>query len=67
MLDFAQFEREMTVERTKDKMYQRAKKGLWNGGTAPYGYVRKDKKLVIDKKETECIKTFTTYFSRPRV
>jgi len=56
MLDFAQFEREMTVERTKDKMYQRAKKGLWNGGTAPYGYVRRDKRLVIDKKEAECIK-----------
>jgi len=56
MLDFAQFEREMTVERTKDKMYQRAKKGLWNGGIAPYGYVRRDKKLAIDKKEAECIK-----------
>ncbi len=62
MLDFAQFEREMTVERTKDKMYQRAKKGLWNGGTAPYGYVRKDKKLVIDKKEAECIKDIYEVF-----
>ena len=35
LLDFAQFEREMTADRTRDKMYQRAQKGLWNGGHAP--------------------------------
>jgi DNA invertase Pin-like site-specific DNA recombinase len=38
LLDFAQFEREMTADRTRDKMYQRAQKGLWNGGHAPYGF-----------------------------
>lgn len=38
MLDFAQFEREMTAERTRDKMEARAKKGLWNGGLVPLGY-----------------------------
>ncbi|MGC2064820.1 MAG: recombinase family protein, partial [Candidatus Acidiferrales bacterium] len=32
LLDFAQFEREMTADRTRDKMFQRAQKGLWNGG-----------------------------------
>src|SRR5215467_11931010 len=32
LLDFAQFEREMTADRTRDKMHQRAQKGLWNGG-----------------------------------
>ena len=31
MLTFAQFERELTSERTKDKMLQRAQKGMWNG------------------------------------
>jgi len=62
MLDFAQFEREMTVERTKDKMYQRARKGLWNGGIVPYGYYRKDKKLIIHKKEAECIKEIFDIF-----
>ena len=56
MLDFAQFEREMTVERTKDKMYQRVKKGLWNGGTAPFGYRRENKKLVINEKEAGCVR-----------
>ena len=62
MLDFAQFEREMTVERTKDKMYQRAKKGLWNGGIPPYGYVRRDKKLIVNEKEAECIRDIFKVF-----
>lgn len=35
MLTFAQFERELTSERTKDKMLERAKRGLYNGGFAP--------------------------------
>jgi len=55
MLTFAQFERELTSERTKDKMLERAKKGLYNGGSAPYGYQRKNKKLVINQKESEII------------
>lgn len=55
MLTFAQFEREMTSERTKDKMLERAKKGLWNGGPAPFGYNRKDKKLVINRKDAKSI------------
>ncbi len=41
MLNFAQFERELASERTKDKMLERAKKGMWNGGLVPYGYKRK--------------------------
>jgi DNA invertase Pin-like site-specific DNA recombinase len=50
MLTFAQFERELASERTKDKMLQRAQKGMWNGGIVPFGYKSKDKKLIIDKK-----------------
>ena len=62
MLTFAQFERELTSERTKDKLLERAKKGMWNGGNAPYGYERKDKKLIINKKEAEIIRLiFETY------
>ena len=53
LLDFAQFEREMTADRTRDKMYQRAQKGLWNGGNVPYGYAVDNKKLVINSKEAE--------------
>ena len=46
LLDFAQFEREMTADRTRDKMHQRATKGMWNGGNIPYGYVNDGKRLV---------------------
>ena len=45
LLDFAQFEREMTADRTRDKMHQRAQKGLWNGGNVPYGYKAENKEV----------------------
>ena len=56
MLTFSQFERELTSERTRDKMLERARKGLCNGGFTPYGYSRQDKKLVVNPKEAEEIK-----------
>ena len=55
MLTFAQFERELDSERTKDKMYQRAQKGMWNGGTPPYGYDKQDKKLIINENEAHVV------------
>ena len=62
MLTFSQFERELTSERTRDKMLERAKKGLCNGGFTPYGYSRENKKLVVNPKEAEEIKSiFETY------
>src|SRR3989339_563989 len=62
MLTFSQFERELTSERTRDKMLERAKKGLCNGGFTPYGYSRQNKKLIINTKEAEEIKSiFETY------
>ena len=64
MLDFAQLEREMTAERTRDKMKARAKKELWNGGSLPlgYDYDPENKKLIINPKETKIVKfIFETY------
>ena len=62
MLTFAQFERELASERTKDKMLERAKKGMWNGGLVPYGYKRENKKLVINPKEAGIIRfIYETY------
>jgi hypothetical protein len=62
MLTFAQFERELTSERTKDKMLERAKKGFYNGGYAPFGYKRENKKLIINKREAEIVRMiFETY------
>jgi len=55
MLTFSQFERELTSERTKDKMLQRAQKGMWNGGIVPVGYKIVNKKLVIDKKRVKIV------------
>ncbi len=56
LLDFAQFEREMTADRTRDKLQQRAQKGLWNGGIPPYGYSAKDKRLVLSPEEAPRVK-----------
>ncbi len=64
MLDFAQFEREMTAERTRDKMEARAKKGLWNGGLVPlgYDYSPEEKKLKVNPEEAKIVKLiFETY------
>ena len=62
MLTFAQFERELASERTKDKMLERARKGMCSGGYAPFGYKKENKKLIINKKEAEIIRLiFETY------
>ena len=62
MLTFAQFERELTSERTKDKMLERAKKGMCNGGFTPFGYQRKDKKIFVYEKEARIVeRIFETY------
>src|SRR5690606_6754497 len=48
LLSFAQFEREVTAERIRDKIAASRQKGIWMGGTVPLGYRAVDKKLVID-------------------
>ncbi|MDN5929284.1 MAG: recombinase family protein [Hyphomicrobiales bacterium] len=49
LLSFAQFEREVTAERIRDKIAASKKKGMWMGGTVPLGYRVENRKLVIDK------------------
>jgi DNA invertase Pin-like site-specific DNA recombinase len=53
LLSFAQFEREVTGERIRDKYAASKQKGMWMGGTAPLGYYRKDKKLFPDEIESK--------------
>ena len=55
MLTFAEFEREMTAERTRDKMLLRASRGLWNGGYTPFGYKREEGKLFVDKGKAKIV------------
>ncbi len=63
LLDFAQFEREMTADRTRDKMYQRAQKGLWNGGNVPYGYAAENKRLIFDTEEADRLRFIFHHFA----
>jgi len=56
MLMFADYERSLARERTRDKMLQRAEHGIWNGGTVPYGYRSIDKKLAVEETEAQIVK-----------
>ncbi len=47
LLSFAQFEREVTGERIRDKIAASKRKGIWVGGSVPLGYESRNKKLVI--------------------
>ncbi|NRD63940.1 recombinase family protein [Corallococcus exiguus] len=51
LMSFAEFEREMISERTRDKVAAARRKGLWTGGRAPLGYDVKDKRLVVNEYE----------------
>lgn len=57
LLSFAQFEREVTGERIRDKIAASKKKGMWMGGRPPLGYDVKDKKLVVNEDEAETVRT----------
>ena len=50
LLSFAQFEREVTAERIRDKFAASRRKGMWMGGVPPYGYRVQNRKLIIDEE-----------------
>jgi len=56
LLSFAQFEREVTAERIRDKVAASRKKGMWMGGWAPWGYDVKDRKLIVNAAEAATIR-----------
>ncbi len=56
LMTFAQFEREVTAERIRDKIAASKKKGMWMGGAVPLGYDNVDKALVINKSEAQTIR-----------
>ena len=62
LLSFAQFEREVTSERIRDKIAASKRKGLWVGGMAPLGYDTKDRKISVNKAEADRVRTiFRSY------
>jgi site-specific DNA recombinase len=56
LLSFAQFEREVTSERIRDKIAASKRKGLWVGGTLPLGYRMKDDKIAVIEDEAERVR-----------
>lgn len=57
LLSFAQFEREVSSERVRDKLAATKAKGMWAGGTPPLGYDIIDKKLVVNQEEAQIVRT----------
>ena len=56
LLSFAQFEREVTGERIRDKIAASKRRGMWMGGTVALGYDVSDHRLVINPAEAETVK-----------
>jgi site-specific DNA recombinase len=57
LLSFAQFEREVTSERIRDKIAASKRKGLWVGGMAALGYDTKGRNITVNDVEAECVRT----------
>ena len=56
LLSFAQFEREVTSERIRDKIGASKRKGLWVGGVVPLGYHAKDRKITVIEEEAKTVR-----------
>jgi site-specific DNA recombinase len=56
LLSFAQFEREVTGERIRDKIAASKRKGMWMGGPVPLGYEVDARKLVVNEREAELVR-----------
>jgi len=55
LLSFAQFEREVTAERIRDKIAASKKKGMWMGGPVPFGYDTREQELIINRAEADTV------------
>src|SRR5687767_8485470 len=56
LLSFAQFEREVTGERIRDKIAASKRKGMWMGGQVPLGYGAQNRKLIVDEAEAAAVR-----------
>ncbi len=62
LLSFAQFEREVTGERIRDKIAASKKKGMWMGGTTPMGYLPFERTLVIDEPQAARVRQIFQWY-----
>ena len=67
LLSFAQFEREVTGERIRDKIAASKRKGIWMGGNPPLGYDVANRKLVVNTAEAETVRLIFPSLSRTGV
>ena len=56
LLSFAQFEREVTGERIRDKIAASKRRGLWMGGPVPLGYEVENRRLVVNEPEADLVR-----------
>jgi site-specific DNA recombinase len=56
LLSFAQFEREVTGERIRDKIAASKQKGMWMGGLVPLGYEVHERRLIVNQSEAETVR-----------
>jgi site-specific DNA recombinase len=62
LLSFAQFEREVTGERIRDKIAASKQKGMWMGGWVPLGYDRRDRTLTVNETEAKTVRAIFDLF-----
>lgn len=64
LLSFAQFEREVTGERIRDKIAASKRKGMWMGGNVPLGYDLKNRQLLVNESEAKTVRyIFSSYLT----
>ena len=64
LLSFAQFEREVTGERIRDKVAASKRKGMWMGGTIPLGYDVRERELVVNEAEAATVRDVFDHYIR---
>jgi DNA invertase Pin-like site-specific DNA recombinase len=64
LLSFAQFERELTGERIRDKVAASKKKGMWMGGVVPLGYDRVERRLVVNGPDADTVREIFRQYMR---
>jgi len=64
LLSFAQFEREVTGERIRDKIAASKRRGMWMGGNVPLGYDAKDRKLIVNPEEAKSVRRIFSLYRK---